>query len=650
MNKDANGQRYAASSAFLRWLTRRAGPAAILTYDAVAGAAAMFFSVVARYLFEPGGVAPGAVEWTAAGLFLPVCIVTFFIAGLHRGLWRHTSINDVGRIVQAVVAAHLVFLPIFFLATRLADFPRSSFLISAPVLLVLMLAPRLAVSAWRSGDLRALLRLENQSAPLAVLVGSEARLAEVLREQFRRSGGPVFRARALIELNSDYAGRALLGVPVAGGLEALEDAVRRLSRGAAQPVRIVITDPDPTAELIDLCARVAGRTGAALTRAKSADGARAFTQVEAADLLARPPRALSRDGARALVTGKRVLVTGAGGAIGSELTRQVAHLSPERLILLDSAESHLYEIDMELASWAGSPFRRPVLGDVRDPECLAAVFEREKPDVILHAAALKHVPLMEANASEAALTNVFGLENVVEAAAAAGSEVVVFISTDKAVDPAGVMGATKRAAELYLSAARDIHPELRLSAVRFGNVLASTGSVVPLFERQIAGGGPVTVTHREATRYFMTVQEAAGLVLEAGARTAGDPSGGLFLLDMGEPVPIARLARQLIRLRGMEPGRDIRIEETGLRPGEKLHETLVHAFETTTPSDTAGVLQVAGPACPMAALGPALDRLRAAAEARDEEAVREALLEVVKLGWPEGVRPIASRLSAAGEA
>ncbi len=625
---------------------------AVLAWDVLAGAAAMYLSITLRYLFEPVGAPPGTVEWTATGLFA-VCSAGVFIAtGLPRTLWRHTGFPEAAQVVQAVIAAHLVFLPVFFMITRLADFPRSSLLISGPLMVAAMLAPRLAATAWRSGDIRALFRLEDRTLPAAVLVGPLPKLAEVLRDQTRRETGPVFRIKALIDTSGSAPGRALLGVPVAGDVDALQSAVERVKAvEAGRQVRIVIAEPDPDTGLIAACAKVAGRTGSALSRARSADGARAFTAVEASDLLSRAPRTLSRTGARALLKGKRVLVTGAGGAIGSELVRQAAALGPARLVLFDSCEANLYEIDRELCGLDAKPDWRPVLGDVRDIVRLRDVFAEEQPQIVLHAAALKHVPLMEDNAAETVLTNVFGTRNVVVAADETGAELVALVSTDKAVDPANVMGASKRAAELYMSAANgQVGP--RLCAVRFGNVLASTGSVVPLFERQIEAGGPVTVTHPETTRYFMTVEEAAGLVLEAGARTLLDApgeasqGGALYLLDMGEPVPIARLARQLIRLRGKEPGRDIEVRYIGLRRGETLHESLTHAFETTRPTPTEGVLRVGGPRPDAAALDVALNHLREAADARDEAAVRKRLEQIIALGWPKDVVSVGGRLSA----
>ena len=631
----------------------RVGPGApifILAYDTLAAITAMFLAVVLRYQFSQYGSPPGPVEFIAPALFGLSAAIIFAAMGVNRGFWRHSSLRDAARILQAIILAHLVFLVLLFAITRLEDFPRSSLALSVPALAFLMLAPRAFAASLRSGDFRAVFRNENSSAPLAVLVGARDRLAEVLASEMRKPNGPAFRFRALIETGEGGGGRALQGVPLEGGVDRLEEAVRSLKRSAVgAPIRIVLADRPPSAQLVDEAARICGRTGAALTRARGTGGAADFTAVEAADLLARPPRALSRSGARALISGKRVVVTGAGGTIGSELVRQAASLDPARLVLLDSAESHLYEIDQYLSQLESAPDWRPVLGDIRDRAGLDILFAEERPDVILHAAALKHVPLMEQNAPETALTNVEGTWNIAEAAGAAGVGAVVLISTDKAVDPSSVMGASKRVAELVMMDAERRWPDTAYSSVRFGNVLASAGSVVPLFEAQIEAGGPVTVTDKDTTRYFMTVEEAAGLVLEAGAQARpGEVQGALFLLDMGEPVKIASLARQLIRLRGLSPDEDIAIRYTGLRAGEKLHEQLLHAFENSTATSTPGVLRIEAPEMALDGFGSELETLLKRAAQRDEEGVRRQLEAMMPLGWPEGVSTLGPRLSVRG--
>lgn len=334
-----------------------------------------------------------------------------------------------------------------------------------------------------------------------------------------------------------------------------------------------------------------------------------------ASILSRPARTLDPTRTRDLIRGKRVLVTGAGGTIGGELTRRVAAQTPEHLILFDASELNLYTLDQQLRDTAQGVRWTVALGDVRDRARLKQVFDQYEPEVVLHAAALKHVPLMQTHPCEAVLTNVGGVIHVMELARErAGS--FVFISTDKAVNPTNVMGATKRVGERIVQALA-VDAPCQTAIVRFGNVLGSTGSVVPLFERQIARGGPVTVTHRDMERWFMTVGEAAELVLQA-ATLPTPGQAGLYVLDMGEVVRIDDLARQLIRLAGHEPDRDIRIDYTGLRPGEKLTEEIFYAVEDVQPTPVDGVLTARAESAIMAEIQPRLDDLLAAAAARDE--------------------------------
>ena len=296
-----------------------------------------------------------------------------------------------------------------------------------------------------------------------------------------------------------------------------------------------------------------------------------------------------------LVRGRRVLVTGAGGTIGSELARQVASLAPAALTLLDNGEYALWQIDLELGETHPTLVRHPVIADIRDERRLMTAFAAAQPELVFHAAALKHVPMVEANPAEGMLTNACGTRSVVDAAAAAGALATVLISTDKAVNPSSLMGASKRLAEMYCQSMDEqarLSGGMRCVTVRFGNVLGSTGSVVPLFRRQLARGGPLTVTHPDMQRYFMTVREAVGLVLQASVVgiEQGLPDGGIFVLDMGKPVKIVDLARQMIRLAGLRPDLDVPIRFTGLRPGEKLFEELFHGEEPPVPTGHPGLL------------------------------------------------------------
>jgi FlaA1/EpsC-like NDP-sugar epimerase len=314
------------------------------------------------------------------------------------------------------------------------------------------------------------------------------------------------------------------------------------------------------------------------------------------DLLERPQIKLDRDAMAQLVQGRRVLVTGAGGTIGAELARQVAALGPAELVLLDQSEYALWQIDGELAERAPDIRRVAVIADIRDATRIAAIFTTRRPELVFHAAALKHVPMVEADPLEGLLTNACGTAIVADAARTAGAATMVLVSTDKAVNPTSVMGASKRLAEIYCQAldilGRRTDGGMRCVTVRFGNVLGSTGSVVPVFQRQLARGGPLTVTHPDMRRYFMTVREAVGLVLQASVAGVAEalPEGAIFVLDMGAPVKIVDLARKMIQLAGLRPDEDVEIRFTGLRPGEKLFEELFHGHEPATPTLHPGLL------------------------------------------------------------
>jgi O-antigen biosynthesis protein WbqV len=334
------------------------------------------------------------------------------------------------------------------------------------------------------------------------------------------------------------------------------------------------------------------------------------------------------------------MVTGAGGSIGTELCRQIGAHSPARIVMLDHSEFNLYSVDRMMADKAPTVTRRAGICDVRDRRRVASWFAQEAPEVVFHAAALKHVPLVEDHASDAVLTNVIGTRNVADAARQAGCAAMVLISTDKAVNPANVMGATKRAAEAYcqaldITAAKQTN-ETRYVTVRFGNVLGSTGSVVPLFQQQLARGGPLTVTHPEITRYFMSIPEAVQLVLQAsGSAVAGQSGvGQIFVLDMGEPIKIVDLARQMIRLSGKRPDVDVKIEHIGLRPGEKLFEELAYGQEQLASSEVSGVLLARPAVYGLAILDARINGLEMAARSFNDERCVELLHDLV----PEFIR------------
>ncbi|HET6519071.1 MAG TPA: polysaccharide biosynthesis protein [Geminicoccaceae bacterium] len=378
------------------------------------------------------------------------------------------------------------------------------------------------------------------------------------------------------------------------------------------------------------CRRLPGPGG---RRPPAAAGRLDLRTIAPEDLLGRPQVAPDRAASDRLISGRRVLVTGAGGTIGGELCRQIAALRPAELVLLDHGEFNLYRIELELRERTPGAAVEALIGDVRDAGRVERIFAEHRPELVFHAAALKHVPLVEANPVEGVLTNVLGARVVADAARAHGALAVVQVSTDKAVNPTSVMGATKRIAESYCQAL-DLAsgpPEsgrdgggTRFVTVRFGNVIGSSGSVVPLFQRQLARGGPLTVTHPEARRYFMTTREAAELVLQAAAHGLARPHerGRIFVLDTGEPVRIVDVARQMIRLAGLEPDVDVGIAFIGLRPGEKLHEELFYAEEVPVPTEAKGVLAATPRPVELPRLAAALDELVAAARRDDARAVR----------------------------
>lgn len=610
--------------------------AVVVVHDIVMAALAMELAIWARYWLADLRQ-PVFFLWEGTLLFTVVAAGVFAATGLYRGIWHYASFRDLVAILRAVALTVLIFVPLLFLLTRLDDFPRSVLVFVGPLLVVMLAGPRLLYRAWKDGNLRHTFERRTDPRVPVLLVGA-GQPAETFIRAMAGQKQASYRVVGMVDDNPKRQGRDIHGVRVMGDLEAIPALVDRLSRGGNRPQRLIIAARNLDGEKVEQLLGMADRLGLVLARLPRLTDFRRGEEdetgprpIDVEDLLGRPQRVLDRSPVRELIAGNCVLVTGAGGTIGGELTRQIAALGPRRLVLFENSEHNLYQIDLELAETADGLSRRPVLGDVRDARRLDRIFAEERPDIVFHAAAFKHVPLVEVNPNEAVLTNVLGTRLVAEACQAHGTATMVLISTDKAVNPTNVMGATKRVAEMVMQAAGATDTPTRFVAVRFGNVLGSTGSVVPLFQRQLARGGPLTITHPDVTRFFMTVREAVELILQAAAWPDLAPlrSGAVFVLDMGRPVRILDLARQMIRLYGRQPDKEVEIVFTGLRPGEKLHEEVLHPEEQGRPTQVDGVL-LGGPRSPdRDTLWPALETLAAAAAARDTALAMDLLCKLV---------------------
>ncbi len=564
-----------------------------LSFDVASAFVAMFIAVSMRWIATdgaPGGeLMPTAVAMSL--IFACAAFVAFFSLGVHRQVWRHAGWPDAVRIFQAVALSALIFLPILFLINRLVGFPRSSLPISVMIWLVILFAGRMAALSRSTQRPFQIFENARSDAPAAVLVASAHEAAEVLRDLRNSQEGAPVRILGLLEAEGAEPGRAIRGVPVLGGIDDLGKILDLLSVRYKSTPWIAVAGATRRREVMnDILELGATRKTRVMALGTGAEGLH-LQRVRPADLLERPERRLDDRPVRSLLEGKRIFLTGAGGSIGSELALQCAAHGAAHLTLFDASEYNLYSIDLLLRERYPDITRTAVLGDVRDANRLHQTMEEAEPEIVVHAAALKHVPLMELNPCEAVMTNVAGTVNTVDTAIALGVKRFVFISTDKAVDPDNVMGATKRLAELAL-AYRAKGTDLAVSMVRFGNVLGSSGSVVPLFERQIASGGPITLTHEDVTRYFMTVEEATSLVLQGAANNGVPGHASLYVLDMNEPIRIRDLAEAMVRMKGMVPGRDIEIETTGLRPGEKLHERLTYDSERLLETGISGLHKV----------------------------------------------------------
>jgi len=544
---------------------------AAFTFDVCAAGGAWLLAFWLRFNFDTPaefqGVAVGALLWV-----LPLFAALFFFFGLYQGLWRFASIADLQHLLSAVFVGALLTTTVVAIF-KVPLIPRSVLVLHPLLLAVIMGGTRFAYRSWKEHRLYGPAKLRGQ--PVLIIGAGEA--ADSLLREIHRSGQ--WYAVAIIDDNPGRAGRRLRGLPILSPIENIGSVAENLGAKHA-----IIAMPTARPAQRRRATELASAAGLTVLTVPSYDdllsgrlSVSSIRKVELEDLLGREAVSLDDNGVHDLLGGNVVLVTGAGGSIGSELCRQIARFKPSRLVLVDSSEFALYSIGEELSTSHPSMDCRSWAADVRDKERIAEIFAGEQPVVVFHAAAYKHVPLMESvNAWQAVRTNALGTLTVARAAQEAQVRKFVLISTDKAVNPTNVMGATKRLAERLCLAVNNCGAT-RFVIVRFGNVLGSNGSVIPKFREQIAQGGPVTVTHPDIVRYFMTIPEAAQLVLQAGLMGQG---GEIFVLEMGDPVKIVDLARDMIRLSGFSED-EVTIKFTGLRPGEKLYEELLADNEAT---------------------------------------------------------------------
>ncbi|MGG5811900.1 polysaccharide biosynthesis protein [Falsiroseomonas sp. CW058] len=644
-----------------------------LGLDALVAALALPAAV---WLAAPGAWPPGAWWLPAVPAAAAALLLAGWALGLPRQYWRFAALPDF-LAASAAAAASAAMLWGMLHAVEAWRPPNPAFpVLHALVLAALLAAPRIAARIRHAGRVGP--ETGNPAQP-ALLVGAGDG-ADLFLRALAQERSPAVNVTGILSLRSRQMGRRIHGVPVLGTAEDAATVLETLRDAARLPAQIILATPQLQGLELQRLLDAADRHGVPVRRAPRVTALGALSRrpgeraeperrvtlrpIEIEELLDRPQVPLDREGMARLIQGRRVLVTGAGGTIGGELARQVAALGPASLTLLDHGEYVLYEIDLELRERHPDVPRRAVLADVRDEPRIRRLFADIRPELVFHAAALKHVPMVENDPLEGLLTNALGTRVVADAAREAGCSLMVFISTDKAVNPTSVMGASKRVAEMYCQArdresraasgdesraasgdesraangdeSRAARGGMRLVTVRFGNVLGSTGSVVPLFRRQLERGGPLTVTHPDMRRYFMTVREAVGLVLQASVVGAVDRAdqpaelreGGIFVLDMGEAVKIVDLARRMIRLAGLRPDDDVEIRFTGLRPGEKLFEELFHGQEPPHPTNFPGLLVAVPRTTDAAEMAAAIDRIAALAIAGDR---RGALAELARL-------------------
>ncbi|MCG8079575.1 MAG: nucleoside-diphosphate sugar epimerase/dehydratase [Candidatus Thiodiazotropha taylori] len=591
-----------------------------LAHDVLMVPIAWFLAFWFRYNLEVVPVSFYQDALQALLYILPVQLVAFLLFGLYRGIWRFASLPDILRILKAVLVGTVVGVALLFVFTRAGGVPRSVPVIHAILLVMLLSGPRLIYRLLKDRHL-------DLAPGKRVLIVGSGKAGEMLARDILRNRRGDFRPVAFVDDKQRRQGREIHGLPVAGTSEDIPALCDELSIDIIM-LAIPSASSSQMRRVVEFCesAEVPFRSVPQLNDLMSGNvQINHLRQVSIEDLLGRNPVSLDWQAIDATLAGKVILVTGAGGSIGSELCRQLAKLKPAKLVLLENSEFNLYSIEMELLNSYPELNLECHLGDVTDQPYVESLFNELRPEVVFHAAAYKHVPMLENRIRQAVRNNVLGTRVVAEMANRYATGVFVLVSTDKAVNPANVMGASKRAAEIFCQNL-NAHSDTRFITVRFGNVLGSAGSVIPLFRKQIEEGGPVTVTDPRMERYFMTIPEACQLIMQTVVMGEG---GEIFVLDMGEPIKISYLAEQMIHLSGRTLGQDIQIEYIGLRPGEKLYEELFHEKEELAKTSHQKVLLAHHRQVDWPWLNGVMQQMSSATEALDSQQLRLLLGQLV---------------------
>ena len=612
----------------------------IFVVDVVLLAAALFDAFLIRFEFS---IPPYYLDLFLR--MLPYVIVTkiacLYFFDLYRGMWRYTSISDLLNIIKAATASSLLITIFIAFKMRFIGYPRSVFIIDWFLTILFIAGFRLLVRLFferlareksiksMSQQFVSLFKRYPKNVKRLLIIGAGDCGEKILRE-IRDNSSLKLKVVGFLDDNRNKIGRKIHGVPVLGLVNEISSAIKKVRADEA-----LIALPSATGsqmrKIIEHCKESGILFKTVPGYGELINGrvsVKAIRDVAYPDLLGRPVVKLDAPGISDYIKGYCMLVTGAGGSIGSELCRQICKFGPKKIVLFERAESPLYEIELELKRNFSDISIVPVLGDIQSSIQLENTFKAHNPQIVFHAAAYKHVPMLEIQPWKAVENNILGTERLIKVVQQHGCDRFVFVSTDKAVRPTNVMGASKRVAEMLIQCqGGNPNNQTKFAVVRFGNVVGSVGSVVPLFKKQIEIGGPVTVTHPEVTRYFMTIPEACQLILQAGALC--DEQVEIFILDMGKPIKIADLARDLIRLSGFEPDVDIKIEFIGLRPGEKLFEELITEGEGIVPTTHEKIMTLRGEKCSLKMLNGKIDELGQLAEEQNADKIRSKIKEMV---------------------